>query len=151
MLVYRIVKLKKRTRDLSGMGAFLAGGRWNNPGTFALYTSENPSLALLEVLVHMDESDLPPRMYLMEMEIDADLPLPHVSIRELAKDWRVPENIKLKQLGDNLLGAAETIGFIVPSAILTSQHNIILNPAFPSFWDHVRVVQVELLEIDRKW
>jgi len=38
MIVYRIAKLAKRTNDLTGTGAYLSGGRWNNPGVYALYT-----------------------------------------------------------------------------------------------------------------
>ncbi|WP_414649653.1 RES domain-containing protein, partial [Chitinophaga sp.] len=38
MIVYRIVKTAERAQDLSGKGAYLAGGRWNSTGTFMLYT-----------------------------------------------------------------------------------------------------------------
>jgi RES domain-containing protein len=34
-------------------GARRAGGRWNSKGTPVLYMSENRSLAVLEVLVHL--------------------------------------------------------------------------------------------------
>ncbi|WP_069660864.1 RES family NAD+ phosphorylase [Arcticibacter eurypsychrophilus] len=50
MYVYRIVKSEQRTKDLSGMGAFRAGGRWNDKGTYVLCTSENSSLAFLDNL-----------------------------------------------------------------------------------------------------
>ena len=63
------VKAKKRTTDLSGTGAYNAGGRWNSSGVYALYTSENRSLASLEVLVHVDEGELPPDLYVMTIEI----------------------------------------------------------------------------------
>ena len=36
----------------SGEGAYLAGGRWNNPGTRAVYASLDPATAILEVAVH---------------------------------------------------------------------------------------------------
>jgi RES domain-containing protein len=60
MLVYRIVKNRARVNDLSGTGAFMNGGRWNYEGTYALYTSEYRSLALLETLVHTEDEELPP-------------------------------------------------------------------------------------------
>lgn len=59
MRVYRIVKLEKRTKDLSGTGAYMEGSRWNNEGVFALYTSESEALAMLEVMVHVQEGGLP--------------------------------------------------------------------------------------------
>lgn len=43
----------------SGEGARLFGGRWNSPGTSAVYTSESIALAALEICVHLDrEADL---------------------------------------------------------------------------------------------
>jgi RES domain-containing protein len=150
MRFYRIVKLKKRTKDLSGLGAFLEGGRWNSPGSFALYTSENPSLALLEVLVHLDESDTPPRMFVMELEVDDQYPITKIEVDVLPKGWRIPDNIQLKQMGDAMLRTADTIGFSVPSAVLPGQYNIILNPYFPGFLDYVQVISVEPLEVDQR-
>jgi RES domain-containing protein len=150
MRVYRIVKLKKRTKDLSGLGAFLEGGRWNSPGSFALYTSENPSLALLEVLVHLDESDIPPRMFIMEIEVDDRMPVLKIATDQLPKAWRIPEKIQLKEMGDAMLRASNTIGFSVPSAVLPGQYNIILNPSFPGFLDYVQVISVEPLEVDQR-
>ena len=42
---------------LSGMGAYLYGGRWNSPGQYVVYASGNVSLAMLEVLVHIDDAE----------------------------------------------------------------------------------------------
>jgi RES domain-containing protein len=36
----------------SGEGAFLVGGRWNSPGTRAVYCALDPATAILEVAVH---------------------------------------------------------------------------------------------------
>jgi RES domain-containing protein len=40
-------------------GAMVAGGRWNPIGIPMLYTAEHLSLACLEILVHLDKSQLP--------------------------------------------------------------------------------------------
>ena len=58
MVVFRIAR-KEYIQDLSGRGAELFGGRWNEKGIPALYTSSSLSLAALEILVHTDKS-LPP-------------------------------------------------------------------------------------------
>jgi RES domain-containing protein len=51
MILYRFAH-RKFAKDLSGTGARLKGGRWNPPGIPVIYTSENISLALLEILAN---------------------------------------------------------------------------------------------------
>jgi len=55
MIVYRLTQAGY-AGDLQGHGAFVAGGRWNSKGRYALYCAESRSLALCELLAH-----LPPR------------------------------------------------------------------------------------------
>ncbi len=148
MLVYRIVKLKKRTTDLSGTGAFLSGGRWNNEGTYALYTSENPSLAFLEILVHTDLPELPPRMFIITIEIDDKAKIMEIKDADLPKNWRLAENIILKEKGDQIFKENKWLGIKCRSAVLPAEYNYILNPLFPDFHSLVKVVKVEPLEVD---
>jgi RES domain-containing protein len=46
-----------------GEGASRAGGRWNSKSNRVIYTSENRSLAVLEILVHL--SDVLPDKYVL--------------------------------------------------------------------------------------
>ncbi len=46
MLVYRVGKTRF-AKDLTGEGARLNGGRWNNIGTPCIYTAESRALAIL--------------------------------------------------------------------------------------------------------
>jgi len=151
MIVYRIVKGKNRTRDLTGMGAFLAGGRWNQEGRFALYTSENPSLALLELLVHTGSSELPPRMFIMTIEVDDKVPVYEIKDKELPKNWRRPDHIALKELGDKILNTGKFIGIKARSAVLPTQYNYILNPKYTDFYKRVKVINVEPLDLDQRF
>ncbi len=150
MIVYRIVKLKKRKTDLSGTEAFNVGGRWNNPGTYAVYTSENPSLALLETLVHIDESELPPNMFVMTIEIDDRAPIFNFPDADLPPNWRHPENIGLQEIGDRVLSKNKFISLKVRSAVMPNQYNIILNPQFAGYNNYLRITSVELLEVDQR-
>ncbi|MBA2563783.1 MAG: RES family NAD+ phosphorylase [Chitinophagaceae bacterium] len=148
MIVYRIAKKKKRSNDLSGTGAFNEGGRWNNVGVYALYTSENRALAALEVLVHVEESELPPNLYIMTIEINDAAPIYKVKDAELPKDWRQPESIGLKTLGDKLFKDNKYIGLKVRSAIMPNEYNYILNPLYPGYNDLVKVISVEDHNVD---
>ena len=150
MKVYRIVKMRRRTSDLSGTGAFNDGGRWNSPGVFALYTSENPALALLEVLVHVDESELPPHLFLMTIEVDDKAPLYTVPDTRLPANWRVPDNMELKRIGDNVFRKNIHVGIKAKSAVLPNQFNYILNPDHPDYTKMVRVMKVEPLDVDQR-
>jgi RES domain-containing protein len=148
MLVYRIAKMKERAIDLSGIGAFLYGGRWNSEGVFMLYTSTHASLAMLEVLVHVDESETPPQLFISQIEISETAPIYQFPEEELPKNWREPDNLSLKKLGDRLMRAKNYVGFQVLSAVLPSEYNILLNPLFPGYTDIVTIKRIDKLETD---
>lgn len=151
MLVYRIVKSAKRTNDLSGTGAYTEGGRWNHEGFFALYTSESESLCMLEVLVHVDESELPPDMYILTIEINDGAPILEITDKDLPKDWRNPENIVLKEMGDKLFAERKCIAIKTRSAVMPNSYNYILNPTYPRYYDYVKVIEVKPLDVDQRF
>ena len=150
MFVHRIVKSISRARDLTGLGAFLEGGRWNSEGVHALYTSENPSLAMLELLVHLDPEEMPPGMYLMDISLSRSPRILQLTDADLPDDWREPDNLYLRSLGDRHLREGRYLGMKVPSAVMPSQYNIVLNPQHPSFGRCVRVEKVSPLALDRR-
>src|SRR5690606_19738886 len=51
MFAWRITKAK-RARDMSGIGAALDGGRWNDVDVPALYMGLSPAICCLETFVH---------------------------------------------------------------------------------------------------
>ena len=61
MRVYRLCRASYPPYD--GEGARRAGGRWNSKGVRVVYMSENRSLAVLEILVHL--SDVLPDKYVL--------------------------------------------------------------------------------------
>src|SRR3982750_3375345 len=105
MHLYRIVQNKTRTTDLSGIGAFIAGGRWNSKGTYMLYTSENSSLAYLESLVHFERSRMPPRLFIMMVEVDATANIYTFPDTEYPANWQHPGLIANQKLGDQWMKA----------------------------------------------
>ncbi len=150
MIVYRIAKLKHRSSDLSGTGAYNEGGRWNNTGTYALYTSENRSLAALEILVHEGEAELPPHLYIMSIEINDSAPMYEVQDTEMPEDWRTPENIALKELGDKILKGNKHIAIKAISAVMPDEYNYVLNPSFPNYFNLVTITKVEEYNTDMR-
>ena len=57
MTSFRVAR--RKYADLSGEGARLFGGRFNPPGVPAVYTSQSIALAVLELLVHLDKTEMP--------------------------------------------------------------------------------------------
>jgi len=150
MELFRIVKDEERAKDLSGNGAFTYGGRWNSEGIFALYTSEHSALAFLELLVHLNESEIPETMYIITLSIPDNLPMYKLPLSDVPQDWRIVDHIGLKEIGDTILKSNKYIALQVPSAVLPTTYNYILNPQFPHFQQLVQLCSTEKVEIDKR-
>ena len=150
MFVYRIVKTITRTNDLSGTGAYKTGGRWNSKGVYMLYTSENSSLAYLESLVHFDDTEYPPQLFVMKIEIDAKAPVYILKENEYPENWQRLELLVNKALGDSLMKEKKALAIKVRSAINVGEYNYLLNPLFPRFYDLVKVIYVTPIRFDER-
>jgi RES domain-containing protein len=113
-----------------------------------LYTSINVSLAMLEMLVHTEESEIPPKMFISRIQIADPAPIFQFPDKELPKHWRWPDSLQLKKIGDRLMSERKYLGIQVPSAVLPSEFNMLLNPLFPGYADLVKVIAIEPLDID---
>lgn len=149
-VVFRIVRKKAAATDLSGKGAFTYGGRWNSKGTYVLYTSENSSLSFLETLVHLDASELPPSLQLVELQLDQKAPVYEVPDKIYPPGWKQLENMRCKQLGDQWMASREHLAVKVRSAVNPTEYNYLLNPLFPDFNQLVKVMQVTSAEFDKR-
>jgi RES domain-containing protein len=97
---WHIVKKKHRASAFTGEGARLFGGRWNSKGVGIIYTSASPSLAVLEILVHLDAHDILQAYLLAEISFDVAL-VEHLPASKLPADWRKdPAPVSLRNLGD---------------------------------------------------
>lgn len=150
MILYRIAKRQQRANDLSGQGAANEGGRWNSEGVFALYTSESRALAMLELLVHVDETELPPNLFLMTIEVEDSASFFEIMDEELRDDWRQPENLVLKLKGNKIFREQNFIGLKARSAVMPPEYNCVLNPLFPRFYDLVKVIHIEDYALDNR-
>jgi RES domain-containing protein len=130
---WRIVKRKHAKSAFSGEGAQLFGGRWNNPGVPLIYTAESQSLATLEMLVHLDAPEILERYALFKIGIATSL-IMDVDLAELPGNWKARASTSTcRALGDKWAGAQVSVALRVPSAIVTSEHNFLINPLHPEF------------------
>lgn len=131
--VWRIISKKFTKSAFNGEGARLYGGRWNTPGTPLIYTAESKSLAVLEILVHLDSPDLLRKYVLFEVTIEDSLVAP-LDPASLPKDWRQdPPPPDAQRIGDEWATNARSAALRVPSTIVTGEFNYLLNPRHPDF------------------
>jgi len=131
--LWRVVKRAHAATAFDGKAAERFGGRWNSAGRRAVYASATKSLALLEVLVHLDVGRPLPRVVSFGFEVDAKL-VETLAPGRLPRSWRMADGVPLTQrLGDEWLAAGRSLALAVPSAIVPEESNYVLNPAHPAF------------------
>jgi RES domain-containing protein len=134
----RLWRLARRPFDaIDGEGARLFGGRWNRPGLAVVYCAINLSLAVLEILVHLDVElrEFPSDYVKIPIEIPRSLKLDRID--------HLPEDLAdTIEIGSQWCQAAKTVGLLVPSIVVPEERNLLLNPShrdFPRL--HVREAQ----------
>ena len=137
-------------QDLSGTGAFKYGGRWNSKGTYVVYTSMNSSLAFLENLVHFDEPNFPPNLFIAEIEIKKDELIYELPDKKYPVGWQANDAVENKLMGDKWMADREFIAVKVRSAINHLEFNFLLNPLFPGYHDHIIVNHIEPIRVDAR-
>ncbi|MEQ9221232.1 MAG: RES family NAD+ phosphorylase [Cyclobacteriaceae bacterium] len=130
MIVYRITK-SKHAADMSGIGSALHPGRWNMRGTPVLYTGESKEIALLETLVHIPVLSSP-KLDVLTIEIPDSIY--EITVKELPSNWnQYPAPTILSEIGQSWIDDGSTLGLRVPSCIIETSHNIILNCGHPDY------------------
>jgi len=130
---WRITKSKHAAIAFSGSGAKTFGGRWNNPGTAIVYTAGSASLAILEMLVHLQAAELLKRYVIFQVTFDESL-VSEMNAAKLPRTWRrSPPPAAVQQIGDAWVAAKRSTVLRVPSVIVPSERNYLLNPAHPDF------------------
>ncbi len=131
--VWRITDRKYERSAFTGEGARLFGGRWNSPGTAMIYTSESQSHAVLELLVHLDTPELLGDFVVFPIEVDESLitSLDHLTLPPNWNDDPVPASVQA--LGDVWAASRSSVGYLVPSVLVPSESNVLLNPNHPDF------------------
>jgi len=149
MDLFRISK-KKYIRDLSGEGARRFGGRWNTQGTAILYTSQNESLAALEILAHTPVSEIPNDLKLLVLSIPDNLDSEIVDRFELPENWRdYPAPHELARFGNRWVESGSTLVLQVPSALVRTDWNFLINPDHPEM-DKVNIKEVLHFQFDSR-
>ncbi|MGB5654132.1 MAG: RES family NAD+ phosphorylase [Robiginitalea sp.] len=147
MIVFRIAKSKYKT-DLSGTGAELYGGRWNNKGTKLIYTASSRALAMLEVAVHVSFNKLLKDYFLISIEVP-DSKMSGITEKDLKGiNWKSkPPSYLTQDMGDIFVKEQKTLILQVPSAVVAGDCNYLINPLHQEI-SKVKILNVESFDFD---
>lgn len=150
MRVWRICRQPYAANTLDGVGGLYTSGRWHAKGHPIVYTASSAALAALEVLVHVDPLTAPTDLRLLAIEIPDDLSMETMDSTALPIGWNaVPAPAALQTIGTMWLVSGRSAALMVPSAIITVERNILLNPRHPEL-GRVRVVGDEPFSFDTR-
>lgn len=129
---WRIVKAKYATSASDGLGSRRFGGRWNSPGISVVYTASSLSLCALENLVHLIQ---PVNMEYVSIRMEFDMSLVEVlAMADLPPDWNgAPPPPSTQAVGNKWVIESRSAVLQVPSVIIPSESNYLLNPDHPDF------------------
>ncbi len=147
MIIYRLATGSHKD-DISGTGSKIYGGRWNSPGMAVLYTAENISLALLEILVRTGRKNIPLSYSLLKLSVPDTLKIITIPESKLKRSWE-DDPAYTQWMGDELLKATEALLLKVPSAIVPEENNYLVNPKHPDF-KKVKIISSAVFDFDKR-
>ena len=132
--LWRLVKAQRAESAFDGEGAFRFGGRWNSRGHRAVYASSTLSLALLEILVHLDPAAHVPELVALSIKVPlADIQTFKPSTAQkgaMTFPWQLRET---RAYGDRWLEESSSPVLQMPSSIVPMESNFLINPNHPRF------------------
>ena len=133
MIVYRIATAIW-IDDLSGTGAKLFGGRWNSIGFPVIYTSENISLCMLEILMSASRERLRETLKVAKILLPKNASILTLTTTDLPDKWQTyPHIASTQRTGDEWLRARKHLLLKVPSAANILESNVLINPFHKDF------------------
>ena len=130
---WRIVHQDFAASAFEGEGARITGGRWNSEGIPMVYTAGTLSLALLEIIVHLEIKEALKYFKAIPITFN-DALVASVPPNALPLTWNsTPPPFMTKIVGDEWIRQSASAILSVPSAVVPNELNFLLNPHHPDF------------------
>jgi RES domain-containing protein len=131
--VWRICAAKHVKDAFSGEGAKIYPGRWNKHGTKMVYTAQSESLALLEIIVNVPSYRHLKTHVVTPATFDTAL-ITFLDPSKLPTDWLDnPIPPSTRSIGDAWAKSSSSAVFCVPSTVIPTEYNYLLNPDHSDF------------------
>lgn len=134
-------------KQLTGEGAKLHGGRWNLIGQPCIYAAASKALCVVEFAANVSLEEMPNDLsfttYLLPDDSWASF-----EPEDLPPHWmETPAPGSIKEWGTKQL--QKHLALQLPSVIIPSESNFILNPLHPNF-KKIRIKEVAAFTFDRR-
>ena len=134
MFCYRLVKKKYAEAALSGEGGRRKNSRWMPKGFPVVYVSESRALAALELFVNLSDEGRAVQLVCIQVEIPDTLKVTEIDPSSLPENWRdTPAPAVLMSFGSEWSRKSGTAILKVPSAVITTEYNFLINLSHPDF------------------
>ena len=132
MQLWRLCRRAFAKEPLNGEGGLYASARWHTFPRPVVYASHSLSLACLEVLVHLDPELMPPDFVAIEIDVPSNVTIKEIEVAALPKSWRrYPAPRTLQSLGNAWLTERSSAVLRVPSVVVPTEQNYLINPLHP--------------------
>jgi RES domain-containing protein len=130
VLVYRITH-KDHSHSLFAPGI---PGRWNGAGRKVIYAAESIPLAFMENMIRRKGLGFNDEFRVMIIEIPNDIKTEEIGVLRLKKGWRDFVDYSIcQEIGDAWYDAGKSAVLKVPSAVLPTNHNFVINAMHKDF------------------
>lgn len=144
---WRITLERYAQAAMTGEGAKLFGGRWNPVGYPAVYLAEHLSLAILEMVVHVDSTDKIGNFVAVPVTFEQNSIYP-VPVSSLPENWSaLPIPSATQQMGKQWLERNEYLVMQVSSSVVPIEANYVVNPLHKDF-KRIEIGEPMVLRID---
>ncbi len=133
MRFWRICRRRFASEAATGEGARLYAGRWNSHGVRVVYASTSLALAAVEPFVNLEPNLQPRDLVSIEGEIPDELEIGRFNLETLPATWHKTRDESWHHFGDDWVHAGQTVALLVPSAAVSGEWNVLLNPAHADF------------------
>ena len=146
---WRITRKKYVQKAFSGEGAKLFGARWNPPGYPVVYVAQNLSLAILELIVHLDEDSDISSFVAIPATFDKKL-VRVLPKNQIPQNWyKLPISEQSQIVGKSWLEKKKSLLLKVPSSVVPGESNYLINPLHSKF-SQLDIGPAQALHIDQR-